>query len=70
MKKVTWLGLSLLLVVGMLLASCSAPTITTTQTSTTASATTTPREGRLCLPSLNGVKLTTFRYWICKHSLQ
>ena len=60
MKKVTWLGLSLLLVVGMLLASCSAPTITTTQTSTTASATTTPPGGETVLTVTEGSKVNNF----------
>jgi hypothetical protein len=60
MKKVTWLGLSLLLVVGMLLASCSTSTTTTTQTSTTASMTTIPPGGETVLTVIEGNKVNNF----------
>ena len=60
MKKVTWLGLSLLLVVGMLLASCSTSTTTTTQTSTTASMTTIPPGGDTVLTVTEGSKVNNF----------
>ena len=60
MKKVTWLGLCLLLVVGMLLASCSTSTTTTTQTSTTASMTTIPPGGETVLTVIEGNKVNNF----------
>src|SRR5271157_2611594 len=60
MKKVTWLGLCLLLVVGMLLASCSTSTTTTTQTSTTASMTTIPPGGETVLTVTEGNKVNDF----------
>jgi len=60
MKKVTWLDLSLLLVVGMLLASCSSSTTTTTQTSTTTSMTTIPPGGDTVLTVTEGSKVNNF----------
>jgi hypothetical protein len=60
MKKVTWLGLCLLLVAAMLLASCSTLTTTTTQTSTSASTTTTPPGGETVLTVTEGNKVNDF----------
>ena len=60
MKKVTWLGLCLFLVAGMLLASCSTSTPTTTQTSTTASMTTIPPGGETVLTVTEGNKVNDF----------
>jgi hypothetical protein len=66
MKKVTWLGLSLLLVVGMLLASCSTSTTTTTQTSTTASMTTMPPGGYPVLTVTEGSKVNNFSLMVLR----
>ena len=66
MKKVTWLGLCLLLVVGMLLASCSTSTTTTTQTSTTASMTTMPPGGYPVLTVTEGSKVNNFSLMVLR----
>ena len=60
MKKVTWLGLCLFLVAGMLLASCSTSATSTTQTSTTASLTTIPPGGETVLTVTEGSKVNNF----------
>jgi hypothetical protein len=60
MKKITWLGLSLLLVAAMLLASCNTSATTTTQTSTTASTTTIPPGGETVLIVTEGNKFNDF----------
>ena len=59
-KKVTWLGLSLLLVVAMLLASCGTTSTTSTQTSTIASTTTIPPGGETVLTVTEGNKVNNF----------
>ena len=55
-KKITWLGLSILIVVAMLLASCS----TSTTTSTLTSMPTTTATGPVVLTVTNGSKIMTY----------
>ena len=60
-KKVTWLGLSLLLVIAMLLASCNSATSTTTTTTTaTTSAVATTDNGATVLTVTEGSQVNTY----------
>ena len=61
-KKVTWLGLSLLFVVAMLLASCGTTSTTSTQTSatTTADVTTSVDTGATVLTVTEGSTVKTY----------
>ena len=55
-KKITWLGLSILIVIAMLLASCS----TSTRTSTSTSLLTTTATGPIVLTVTNGSQIETY----------